>query len=326
MDSAALTPAGDSGLIKTHTPSRVRVFAPGTVGNVGPGLDILGLAVTGAGDAVTAERANTSGVTIQWPGHPELSADPSRNTAGLAAREVLVRTGSSSFGVSLSIEKGLPLAGGQGGSSASAVAGAVAVNELLGRPLENRALLEACLAAEERVAGRHADNLAPSLMGGMVLVRDLDSLDVVRIPVPRNLLVVLAHPDQKVRTAEARKVLPIEVPRAVAIHQAAQVAAMVAALCSGDYSLLGRALDDRIAEPARAGLVPGFRQAKAAALAAGALGASLSGSGPTVFALTVGEEQAAQIAEAMVNAYKEQGIASTARVAQVDRRGARVEE
>ncbi|HXE58351.1 MAG TPA: homoserine kinase [Gemmatimonadales bacterium] len=305
--------------------ARVRAFAPGSVGNVGPGLDILGLAVTGPGDAVVAERTNESGVTIRWPGHPDLPVEPGRNSAGLAAREVLLRAGAASLGVALTIEKGLPLAGGQGGSAASAVAAAVAVNALLGDPLDRRTLLEACLAAEERVAGRHGDNVAPSLFGGMILIRDLDALDLVPIPVPDELRVVLAHPDQRLPTAEGRARLPMEVPRAVALHQAAQVAAMVAALAAGDYALLGRALDDRIAEPARAPLLPGFREAKAAALAAGALGASISGSGPTAFALAVGDERARAVAAAMTEAYREAGVPCSARVAQVDRRGARVE-
>ncbi|HEX2450801.1 MAG TPA: hypothetical protein VHJ69_06660, partial [Gemmatimonadales bacterium] len=183
----------------TATLVRARAFAPGSVGNVGPGLDILGLAVAGAGDEVLVERVDTSGVVVRDPGHPDLPARADRNTAALAAAEVLRRGGSSVRGLAVSVRKGLPLAGGQGGSAASAVAAAVAANRLLGDPLDRAALLEACLAAEERVAGRHPDNVAPSLFGGAVLVRCLAPLDVVCLPVPPELRVVLAHPDQRLR-------------------------------------------------------------------------------------------------------------------------------
>jgi len=302
----------------------VRAYAPGSVGNVGPGLDILGLAVAGAGDRVTARVTGTSGLTVATDG-AGIPTDPARNTASLAARGVLARAGATGLGLELVLEKGLPLSGGQGGSAASAVAAAVAVNHLLGRPLSPHGLLLATLEAEEAVAGRHADNLAPSLLGSAVLIRTLEPLDFVLLPVPAALRVVLARPEQQLRTAEARAVLPLEVSRAVALHQAAQVGAMVAALASGDLALLGRAIDDRIAEPARAPLLPGFVAAKAAALAAGALGCSISGSGPTAFALVADEATGARVASAMSEAYGAAGLACTTRVAAVDRTGARVE-
>ena len=308
----------------TPSPLRVTAFAPGSIGNVGPGLDLLGLAVAGAGDEVTAERAPGEGIVVRDAGHPDLPTDPARNTAALAAREVLRRAGAAGVGLALSVHKGLPLSGGQGGSAASAVAGAVAANHLIGAPLDRDTLLAACLEAEAAVAGRHPDNVAPSLLGGIVLVRATDPPDVVPLPVPRELRVVLVHPDQRLRTRDARAVLPQDVPLAIALHQAAQVAAMVAALAADDYALLGRALDDRIAEPARAPLLPGFAAAKAAALAAGALGASISGSGPTAFALARGEAGARAAGAAMQAAYAGAGVTATVRVADVDRQGARV--
>ncbi|HEU5171822.1 MAG TPA: hypothetical protein VFU46_14840, partial [Gemmatimonadales bacterium] len=214
------------------TPARVRAFAPGSVGNVGPGLDILGLAVAGAGDEVLVERIEGGTIVLRDAGHPDLPADPARNTAALAAGGVLQRAGAGRVGLAVSVRKGLPLSGGQGGSAASAVAAAVAANHLLGDPLDRGSLLTACLAAEERVAGRHADNVAPSLLGGMVLVRALEPPDVVCLPVPLDLRVVLAHPDQRLPTRDARAVLPRQVPTELALYQAAQVAAMVAALAA----------------------------------------------------------------------------------------------
>jgi homoserine kinase len=305
----------------------VTAFAPGSVGNVGPGLDILGLAVAGDGDAVRAEWLDRPGIRMLDPGHPELPSEAERHTAGLAARAVLARAGDAATrgrGIGLSVRKGLPLSGGQGGSAASAVAGAVAVNALLGEPLDRMELVEVCLDAEEAVAGRHADNIAPSLLGGIVLIRSMEPLDIVQLPVPAELHVVLAKPEQRMRTAEARAVLPREVPRAVALHQAAHVAAMVAALALDDYALLARSVDDRIAEPARSGLLPGFAEAKAAALAAGALGSSISGSGPTAFALARGRASAERIAAAMAAAYRARGAACAVRVGPVDRSGATV--
>ncbi len=303
----------------------VRAYAPGSMGNVGPGLDILGLALSGAGDAVRAEWSSYPGVVIRETGHADLSPDPTRNSAGVATGEVLRRAGLEGRGVALWVEKGLPLSGGQGGSAASAVAAAVAVNTLLGSPLDEGELLAACLAAETAVAGRHLDNVAPSLLGGLVLIRSLEPLDVIRLPTPPELRIVLALPAQQMRTKDARAVLPKQVPAATALHQAAHVGALVAAVMTGDYALLGRALDDRIAEPVRAPLLPGFAEAKAAALQAGALGASIAGSGPTSFALVRGDDAAARVAEAMAAAYRAKGIACGTRVAEVDGEGARLQ-
>jgi homoserine kinase len=305
----------------------VTAFAPGGVGNVGPGLDILGLALAGDGDTVRAEWTETPGIQIFDPGHADLTTDPNRHTAALAARAVLESAGERGRlenGIGLRVRKGLPLSGGQGGSAASAVAGAVAVNALLGNPLDQLSLVRAALVAEESVSGRHADNVAPALLGGIVLIRSLEPLDLIRLPVPEKLWVVVALPDQQLRTAEARSVLPTAIPRAVALHQAAQVGAMIAALASNDYQLLGRALDDRIAEPARAGLLPGFREAKRAALEAGALGCSISGAGPTAFALVKGQEAGKRVAAAMAAAYQSCGRRSEVRVTKVDREGARI--
>ncbi len=302
--------------------AQARVFAPGSIGNLGPGLDILGLAIGGAGDTVTAVRSARPGVIIDDPGHPSLSTDPSRHSSGIAAAAVLA-AGGAGFGVRLQVTKGLPLCGGQGGSAASAVAGALAANLLLEHPLDQSALLLAALSAEATVSGRHADNIAPILLGGLVLIRSLLPLDLVRLPVPGSLRVVLAHPDRLMATREARAALPASVSLEVALHQAAQVAAIVAAAYSGDLGLLGRAIDDRIAEPSRAPLLDGFLEAKRAALQAGALGCSISGSGPTAFALVESEISGERVASAMRDAYAGGGIGCVTRVALPDLEGAR---
>ena len=304
----------------------VRAFAPGTVANLGPGLDILALALAGAGDTVRVARAAGPGITIVSSGHPEIPREPGWNTAGIAAAQVLARAGASGTGLTIEVVKGLPLSGGQGGSAASAAAASVAVNALLGSPLANADLLDACLAAEEAVAGRHADNAAAALFGGVVLVRSLDPLDVVPLRFPEGLRVVLAEPEQRLRTEDARAALPRSVDRGVALAQAANVGALVAALAQGDYDLLRRAVQDAIAEPARAPLLTGFSEAKAAALQAGALGCSISGAGPTAFAFAADEDRGSRIADAMVAAYRGRGIEARARVCAIDARGARVLE
>jgi homoserine kinase len=306
-----------------HRPlTRAAALAPGGVGNIGPGLDVLGMAVTGPGDRVMAERAEGSGVTMAGGGHPDLPPGADKNAAGIAATAVLDRAGVRDVGVRLTLVKRLPLSGGQGGSAASAVAGAVAVNRLLGNPLDAIALFECALVAESKLSGRHGDNLASALFGGVILVRSLDPVDIISLPVPAGLRVVLAHPEQRVNTADAREVLPRFIERGAAISQMANVAAMVAAFASGDLTLLGRALDDQIAEPARAHLLPGFPEAKAAALRAGALAGSISGAGPTSFYITGSDAIAQSIADAVRAEYAGRGIACDTRIARIAPRGA----
>ncbi len=306
-------------------PAQVRVFAPGSVGNVGPGFDILGLAVAGLGDHVSAERVSRAGIIVAEPGHASLPADPAKHSSAIAANHLLRKAGAG-FGIVLRVEKGLPLAGGQGGSAASAVAGALAANLLLDSPLGTADVLEAALEAEAVVAGRHADNVVAILLGGLVLVRTLEPLEVIRLPVPPELQVVLVHPDQRMPTRTGRSVLPAMIPRDDAVHQAAQVAALVAAAHSGDLGLLGRSIEDRIAEPVRAPLLTGFAEAKRAALDAGALGCSISGSGPTAFALVRDRIAGERVAEAMQTAYARAGVPCSARIAHPDLEGARVVE
>jgi homoserine kinase len=315
-------------MTRLTAPEQVRVFAPGGIGNLGPGFDILGCAVTGLGDEVAlawSDEARPREMIIADPGHPELPRDPMHHSAAIAAAAVLRASGiTPARGLVMHARKGLPLAGGQGGSAASAVAGAVAMNELLDAPLDRHALLTAALDAEATVAGRHADNVAPALLGGVVLVRAIEPLDVVRLPFPPQLRAVLVHPDQRLRTAEARAVVPATIDRRTLIQQSANIAGVVAALASGDLELLRRSLDDRVVEPARARLLPGFSEAKAAALAEGALGCSISGAGPTSFALAPNDDRALAIGRAMCAAYERCGITARSRVGRIDAEGARV--
>ena len=310
----------------TDISTRFLASAPGGIGNMGPGLDVLGCAIAGLRDEVTAEWCGEPGITVRDAGHPDLPRSPARHTAAIAASAVFHKAQASGAtpaapGMALSVKKGLPLSGGQGGSAASAVAGAAAANALFGSVLDTTTLLECCLVAEAKVAGRHLDNIAPALLGGIILIRCIDPIDIVRLPVPRGLLLVLAHPAQRLSTAMARRALPRAVALSTVTHQLAQVAAMVAACYLDDLALFGRSIDDRIAEPARASLIPGFIEAKRAAMSAGALGASISGAGPTAFAISDDPARAREIAIAMNASYARQGIECSTTVAEIDMNG-----
>lgn len=278
----------------------VTAFAPATVSNVACGFDVLGFALNEPGDEVTA-RWTASGVTIDGIVNDQgrLPKDATRNTAGVAAAAVLRALGERR-GVGLSIRKGLPLSSGLGGSAASAVAAAVAVDALAQARLPLERLLSCAFEGERDGAGSaHADNIAPCLYGGFVLVRCPDPPDVVRLPIPATLTAVVVHPELEIETAKARALLGSTVALSDAIRQWANLGAFVDALHRGDLALLARSLEDSIAEPRRAPLVPGLLAIKQAAKEAGALGCSLSGSGPSLFALCDGRAVAERVAAAM---------------------------
>jgi homoserine kinase len=305
----------------------VTVFAPGSASNLGPGFDCLGVAVAGRGDRITARRAGAPGVRVRSVSDPRIPLDSNRNTAAIAAAAVVSRAAAlgrpaPSPGLELEIVKGLPLAGGLGGSAASAVAGAVAADRLLGTDLSSEQLLEAALEAETVVAGRHADNVAPSLLGGAVLVLGLDPPALTRVRVHADLVLVLATPAYAVETARAREVLPREVPRSEAVSQAARLAGFLLGLEVGDRDLIRRCMVDGIAEPARAPLYPGYGEARAAALRAGAMGVAVSGAGPTVIALA-DPRSAEAVAAALVEGYRTVGFEAVGFVTAVDAEGAR---
>ncbi len=286
-----------------------RVFAPGSIGNVACGFDVFGLALEGPGDEVTAIRGNEPGVRIRdvTGDQGRLPWDPRQNTAGAAARAVLNRAGAA-FGVGLELKKGLPLAAGMGGSAASAVAAAVAVNELLEIPLSREAVLECALEGESVASGEiHPDNAAPSLVGGLVLVPSWKPTTIIPLEVPEELYSVHVHPHWETRTAEARDLLGDSVALADAVAQWGNTAALVAGLFRCDWDFIGRAVEDRVAEPLRAETVPGFYQVKKAGLDAGALAASLSGSGPSLFALCRGKVRAREVGKAMAQAFRVAG-------------------
>ncbi len=301
----------------------ILAFAPATVANVGPGFDVLGFAVAGLGDRVRASKGTAPGLSLTVSG--PVPAELLRNTAGIAAVETVRAAGLTvdEVSIELHLEKGLPVGSGLGSSAASAAAAATAVNVLLGTPLTPPQLVAPCLAAEAAVSGRHADNIAPSLLGGLVLVRSTEPLDLVSIPVPRGLHAVVVTPDAELQTEKARAALPKTVPLEAMVRNVGNVAAFVAACYAGDLSLLARSIEDVVVTPARAALIPGATAAIDAAVAAGALGASISGAGPSVFALAGDADAAEAIGKVMVAAFDAAGLTSNAHVTPVGAEGAR---
>jgi homoserine kinase len=311
-------------------PDTVRAFAPASIGNVAVGFDMLGLAIEGAGDSVTVRRTDRPGVTIDAVYAPDgeihrvLSMDPARNTASLAAISFW-EANADEGGLALSVHKGVPLQSGMGSSAASAVAAVVAANGLLDVPLPMDELLLHALEGERFASGGlHADNVAPSLLGGLVFCPPHLLPQTVSLPVPATVSAVLLHPDLEVNTAQSRQGLEKSVPMARWLEQQACMAGFIAACASGDLELLGNSLRDVIVEPQRKGAVSCFDAVANAARDAGALGCSLSGSGPSIFALTE-TALARKVARAMQAACLGAGIDCQVWTSPMTAPGARIE-
>jgi homoserine kinase len=308
----------------------VTAYAPASIGNVGVGYDMLGLAVAGAGDRVSARKVDGAGVVIKEVRgmngeiHAALSTDAMQNTASLAAA-ALWRDAGESGGVELIVHKGIPLQSGMGSSAASAVAGAVAVNALLDTPLGIEALLPYAMIGEKFASGAlHADNVAPSLVGGLVLCPTVFLPSMIRLPVPVGISSVLLHPELEVNTAESRSNLARNYSMELWLGQQGYLAGFVAGCANNDIDLIGRSLRDVIIEPQRAASVPFFAGVKAAAMEANALGCSLSGSGPSIFALCR-DAVAADLASAMEQSCSAQGYECQSWISPLDAPGAIVE-
>lgn len=308
----------------------VTAFAPASIGNVAVGFDVLGLALEGAGDRVLARRVEGDSVTVvEVRGldggiHPYLSTNAQENTASIAAQALWDVHGDGGS-VELKVQKGVPLQSGMGSSAASAVAAVVAVNGLLETPLPIESLLEYAIEGEKYASGGlHADNVAPSLLGGLVLCPQILLPDVVKLPVPEGVSAALIHPDLQVNTAQARRALAKSCTTRQWVDQQGLLAGFVAACALGDIGLMGKTLRDVIIEPQRKAAVPCFDVVKAAAEKGGALGCSLSGSGPSMFSLCKTGD-AHNVAMAMEQACRSQGIGCESWVSTMSAPGARIE-
>lgn len=306
-------------------------FAPATVANVAVGFDVLGFPVDGVGDTVTVERAwppagalptvTIGSITGVVSGLPLVAA---RNTAGIVLQQ-LIRKLALPFGFILTIEKGIPLSSGMGGSAASSSAALVAANALLDQPLKLDGLLGFALAGEELASGSaHGDNVAPCLYGGLTILRSVNPVDVVRVPLRVPLYVALVHPHRELDTRTSRGALPAELPLKDYVSQSSRLAAFMVACCTGDFGLMSRSLEDVLVEPRRARLIPAFGAVKHAALRAGALGCSISGSGPSVFALCRTQAEAGKAGAAMVASWEAAGVDSDVWISGLSQQGARI--
>ncbi len=307
----------------THSEKQeVKVFAPASVANVNCGFDVMGFALEKPGDEIVARRTDGEGVTIaRVTGDEGLLPDsPEKNTAGVSARALLNHL-DLDIGVELEIHKKMPMGSGLGSSAASSVGAVIAVNRLLGNPLELHELLS--FAAEgERVAcgAAHLDNVAPSLLGGFVFIRSQQPPDVVELECPVPLYATVVHPKIEIRTEDTRKILRREVLLSKAVTQWGNVGGLVAGLLKGDYDLIGRSLEDVIIEPIRSVLIPGFNEVKEAAMDAGALGSGISGSGPSIFALSSSGETAQEVALAMQQEFNRLDLENDVYISRIERK------
>jgi len=282
---------------------RITVFAPATISNLGSGFDVLGIAIDRPGDMVTAYRQRAPGLSFSVrTNHANVPAEPQQNVAAHVAN-LMLEEFQPPFGIRMVLHKKMPIGSGLGSSAASSVASVVAVNGLLEKRLKKSDLLRFAVEGERMASGApHADNVAPSLLGGACLIRSYSPLDVISLPLRNSVVWVVVHPRIVVRTEEARRVLPAHVPLESAIRQWGNVSGLTVGLSSGDARLIGKCVEDVIVEPLRAHLIPGFFTMKQSALDAGATGCSISGSGPSLFAVAASMAIGRRIAAAMADA------------------------
>lgn len=303
----------------------VKAFAPATVANVGPAFDVLGFAVEAPGDVIELALEDNGLNILEITGdNGRLPLDPELNTATVAI-SALQKHVNSTQGMNVVIHKQMPLGSGLGSSAASTAAALVAANEILQLGLSRQELVPFAMEGEKAACGvAHADNVAPAILGGFVLIRSYLPVDIIKLPTPNNLWCVVVHPEVEIRTEDARRVLKKHIPLSSAVYQWGNIAGIIASLYENDLELLSRSLVDHIIEPERSLLIPGFSLIKGAALNAGALACSISGSGPSIFSLCAAEETAQLVAKSKVAAFNEIKIEATAYVSKVNPEGARI--
>jgi homoserine kinase len=298
-----------------------RIFAPATIGNVASGFDVLGLAVAGLGDTFVFEESGHYSIAVEGRDAGLVPLEPEKNTVTIAAEALYLHLGITPKRFHVTLERTLPLAGGLGSSAASSVAGALAAAKLAGVLERQDLILKSALVAETIVAGPHLDNIAPCMFGGLTLVQDVEDLRVYPVPIRAKFWVTLATPPLHIQTKEARKVLPQQLETKRWTRQMAHCTTLALALALGDREQIAFGLRDPFAEPARGNLIPGFFQAKALAMHAGAYGFSISGSGPTCFALSPDEATALKVADAVQGVF---GPQTLVHIAEPSLQGARI--
>ena len=286
----------------------IKIFAPATVANVSCGFDSLGFAVDAIGDEMTFTKTAEKGVQITNITGADLTYNVDENAASAVVKKML-NAANATFGIALTIHKGFSPGSGLGSSAASAAGAAFGANQLLGDMYSNLELTKFAMFGEKVACGSAiADNVAAAIFGGFILVRSYEPLEIIKLPVPNELRVVAIHPQITIKTKDARDVLPTKIPLKDAVTQWANVGGLISGLYTDNYNLISNSLVDIIAEPSRKSLIPFFDDIKNSAIKAGALGAGISGSGPTVFALCKGDTVAKAVYKSIEESYKNTGI------------------
>ncbi|GAB5399085.1 MAG: homoserine kinase [Aureisphaera sp.] len=304
---------------------RLHIFSPATVANVSCGFDAMGFALEHLGDEMTFQKIpEKRKVTITKIEGAKLPYDTERNAAGFVAQKML-EDAKVDFGLEIEIVKKYKPGSGLGSSAASSAGSAFAVNQFLHEPFSQLELVKYAMLGEEVACGAQiADNVSAALYGGFVLIRSYDPLEIVSIPTPKDLFVTVLHPQIELKTEDGRNVLPKKVPLTDAVKQWSNVGGLISGLYTSDYGLIGRSLEDIIVEPARKLFIPHFDLVKERAIASGAVGAGISGSGPSIFALSEGKEQAQKTAHFMDEVYKNKGIEYNIYVSKIGDQGTRI--
>ncbi len=304
--------------------NEIKIFAPATIANVSCGFDVLGLCLDTVGDVMVIRKAAEKGIKITKLVGQDLPLETEKNVAGVAGLAMLEKL-DIDHGFEIEIYKNIKAGSGIGSSAASSAGTVFAMNELLGKPFSMKELVPFAMVGEKLASGTaHADNVAPALLGGFTLVRSYQPLDVIKIPTPSELYATVIHPQIEVKTSDSRSVLKQTISLKKSIIQIGNLGGLISGLYTSDYDLISRSLHDEIVEPLRAILIPGFKEVKENAIACGALGAGISGSGPSIFALSKGNEMAEKVAKTMAETYKTLNIDYDIHVSKVNVEGCRI--
>ena len=299
----------------------IKVFCPATIANVSCGFDVLGLALDSVGDEMTVRKIPENTIRITKILGQDLPLETEKNVSGVAGLALLAKSDYKG-GFEIEIDKRIKPGSGIGSSAASSAGAVWAMNELLGKPFSNLELVQFAMQGEKLASDvAHADNVAPAIFGGFTLVRSYDPLDIIPIPTPSELYATVIHPQIEVKTSDSRKILRTTISLQKGIQQWGNLGGLIAGLFQSDYDLIGRSLHDHIVEPIRSILIPAFDQIKANAIEAGALGCGISGSGPSIFALSKGKANAQKVADSMKETYKNIGVAFDIHISKVNTQG-----
>lgn len=304
--------------------NEIKIFAPATIANISCGFDVLGVCLDSVGDEMIVRKSSEKGVRITSIIGQNLPLETKKNVAGVAALKLLEEI-ETDFGFEIEINKRIKPGSGIGSSAASSAGAVFAINELLGKPFSKTQLVGFAMEGEKLASGTaHADNVAPAIFGNFTLIKSTTPLEIINIESPKELFATVIHPQIEVKTSDARSVLKTSVSMKKATIQLGNFGGLISGLYTQNYDLIGRSLHDEIVEPLRSILIPGFQEVKSASIKTGALGSGISGSGPSIFALSKGEETAKKVGEAMAKIYQKIGIDFDIHVSKINTEGVKI--